>query len=99
MGLPGVPFFPGERAPAAGPVGPVRAGERLLLRSGWSARWGRPEYFWEFPAVPGGLAAAAAGAPAFLLGVETPSLHPDAEEDERLHRLLLGAGVVIVENL
>jgi arylformamidase len=79
--------------------GAVAPGERLLVRSGWSDRWGDPAYFQEFPPFPGGLAARAAAAPAALLGLETPSLHPDAVEDARLHRLLLGAGVVLVENL
>lgn len=77
----------------------VAPGERLLLRSGWSARWGQPEYFDSFPGLSEPLAERLATAPATLLGLETPSLHPDPETDVRLHRLLLGAGVVIVEGL
>jgi kynurenine formamidase len=77
----------------------VRRGERLLLRSGWSARWGSEGYFDQFPPLPRVLAEQLAAAPAALVGLETPSLHPDGEEDGLLHRLLLGAGVAILENL
>lgn len=99
-----------DQLPAEALVGPARVvgmdgpfhvapGERILLRSGWSARWGEADYHEAFPAIPAALAEALAAAPAALIGLETPSLHPDHAEDDRLHRLLLGAGVVIVENL
>jgi kynurenine formamidase len=87
------------RVVSAAEVGAVGPGERLLIRSGWSQRWGEADYFESFPALPAGLAARLAAAPAALVGLETPSLHQDHEEDARLHRLLLGAGTVIVENL
>jgi arylformamidase len=77
----------------------VAAGDRLLLRSGWEERWGGADYFHAFPPLPEALARALARAPAALLGRDTPSLHPDPEADARLHRLLLGAGVLILENL
>lgn len=81
------------------PVPEVQPGERILLRSGWSAQWGSAAYFTAFPGLPREWAERLAGAPAGLVGLETPSLHPDWEEDAALHRLLLEAGVVIVENL
>ena len=90
---------PARVADLADPVLTVTPGERLLLKSGWSARWGEPEYFEQFPGLPEPLAERLAAAPAALVGLETPSLHPDADTDTRLHRLLLAAGVVIVENL
>jgi arylformamidase len=77
----------------------VKPGDRVLIRCGWGSRWGASDYFTGFPPVPEAWARALAAAPAALVGVETPSLHPDAEMDYRLHRLLLEAGVVIVENL
>lgn len=84
---------------AGAPPPEIQRGERLLVRSGWGAAWGTGAYFESFPGLDAGLAETAAGAPAALVGVETPSLHPDAEEDARLHRLLLGAGVLLLENL
>jgi arylformamidase len=99
-----------EELPLAALVGPARmawledaprvtAGERVLLRSGWGSKWGESGYFEGFPALPDAWAKALASAPAALVGLETPSLHREPGEDARLHRLLLGAGVVIVENL
>jgi kynurenine formamidase len=81
------------------PVPSLGEGERVLLASGWGRKWGESEYFHAFPPFPEALAEAVIAARAVLIGVETPSLHPDAEEDARLHHLLLGAGVVILENL
>lgn len=75
------------------------AGERVLIRSGWANRWGRPEYFTGFPGMPSELADRLAAAPVALVGLETPTLHPEEEEDARLHRLLLERGIVLVENL
>jgi arylformamidase len=100
-----------DRLPLEALVGPARVvteaglrravepGARLLVRTGWGARWGSEAYFREFPPLDGEAAERLAAAPAALLGLETPSLHPEPEEDARLHRLLLGAGVLIVENL
>ncbi|MGV3721230.1 MAG: cyclase family protein [Actinomycetota bacterium] len=74
-------------------------GERIILRSGWAERWGGGDYFSAFPGLGRAIAEQLAAAPVALLGLETPSLHPDPEEDAHLHRLLLGQGIVIVENL
>lgn len=74
-------------------------GERVLLRSGWGSHWGMPDYFEEFPGISAELGDRLAAAPVALVGLETPTLHPNGEEDARLHRLLLGRGVVLVENL
>lgn len=74
-------------------------GERVLVRSGWGRHWGEDSYFTAFPAFPAELAERLAAAPVALVGLETPTLHPEHEEDARLHRLLLGRGVVLVENL
>lgn len=99
-----------DALPLAALVGPARVvnpgdpmrvepGERLLVRSGWSERWGTPDYFEAFPTLPEALVEELLRAPAALIGLETPSLDPDHERDSRLHRLLLGAGVVLIENL
>jgi arylformamidase len=82
-----------------GDVTEVQPGERLLIRTGWGGRWGEPEFFKSFPGIPEELARMLAQAPAALLGLETPSLHPDQDVDARLHRELLKAGIVVVENL
>lgn len=81
------------------PLPAVERADRILVRSGWAGRWGCDDYFTSFPPLAEELGARLAGAPAALVGLETPSLDPDGERDARLHRLLLEAGVVIVENL
>jgi kynurenine formamidase len=75
------------------------AGERVLIRSGWGSRWGEADYFSGFPGMPADLAERLAAAPVALVGLETPTFHPDGEEDARLHRLLLERDIVLVENL
>lgn len=77
----------------------VEPGERVLVASGWSDHWEAPGYFEGFPGLPPELVEALAAAPAALVGLETPSLHPDHALDTRYHHRLLEAGVVIVENL
>ncbi len=77
----------------------VEPGERVLVASGWSDYWEMPGYFDAFPGLPQALVEALVAAPAALVGLETPSLHPDHDLDARFHHQLLEAGVVIVENL
>jgi arylformamidase len=82
-----------------GELDEVAPGERILIRSGWGDRWGTPGYFEAFPGLLPAEAELLASAPAALIGLETPSLHPDHEVDLRLHRMLLARRIVIVENL
>lgn len=77
----------------------IRPGQRVLIASGWSERWGSDDYFESYPGLPEALVSALETAPAALIGLETPSLHPDHDVDADYHRRLLSAGVVIVENL
>lgn len=81
------------------PILSFARGERVLIRSGWGSRWGQPGYFTEFTGMTADLAERLAAAPVALVGLETPTLHPEWEEDARLHRLLLERGIVLVENL
>lgn len=90
---------PARVADLSAPPPEVRPGDRWLLRSGWSARWGERDYFEAFPGLSEEWVRRLAAAPAALLGLETPSLHPHHETDARCHRILLEAGVVLLENL
>ena len=75
----------------------VGEGDRLLLASGWSGMFGSEGFFGDFPSISKELALTLAGRSIALIGVETPSLH--TEYDETIHRILLSAGIVIVESL
>jgi kynurenine formamidase len=87
------------RLEAAAASGRLDGVDFLLLRTGWSERWGEPTYFADFPC----LAPAAArwlvdrGVRGF--GVDCISVDPMDDADLAVHHALLGAGAVIVENL
>lgn len=81
--------------------GNVRAGDGLLLRTGWSRRIGNPSYRNALPRVSVELAQWCAEKGVRVLGVEPPSVADvnHIEELTAVHRILLGAGVIVVEGL
>jgi arylformamidase len=90
--------------PAGRPIPPARLGrvaegERLLLRTDWCRRFGSSAYYEEFPSLAENSVRKLAECRITLLGLETPSLCAEHEADAAAHRLLLEAGVVIVEGL
>jgi kynurenine formamidase len=80
-------------------------GERLgradfaLFRSGWSLKWGTPAYDSGYPVLSTPAAAWLAGFPLKGVGFDAPSADAPGSCDLPVHRLLLGRGMVIVENL
>jgi kynurenine formamidase len=94
--------FAGRAVPAAflePHLEALRAADFLLLRSGWDARWGAPDYFSGFPhlAVEAARLAVSCG----LKGVGVDAISIDAHDSTafEVHHVLLGAGVVVLENL
>jgi len=79
--------------------GPARDLDYLIFMTGWSRLWGRPGYFAGFPVLSAD-AARAVGSLG-LKGVGFDAISADAVGEGALpvHRILLGAGLVIVENL
>lgn len=75
----------------------VSAGARLLLKTGWGKRWGEPGYFDDFPSLSEGAAMWLASRKVAFVGIETPSMNP--RNDKEVHKTLLSAGVVAVENI
>jgi kynurenine formamidase len=82
----------------------VRAGDILLVRTGWGQRYGREEYErypWLAPAVGDWLLEQGVK----LLAVDAPSpdrpraTRPDGWDDYPIHRTLLPEGVLIAEHL
>jgi arylformamidase len=86
-----------------GPVAQrVQPGEGLLLKSGWSRHIDDPQYYRDnFPRISEELAAWCIKRRVRLLGVEPPSVADvnNMAECTTIHRLLLGAKIVIVEGL
>jgi kynurenine formamidase len=79
----------------------VRAGDGLLLRTGWSRRIGNPSYRGALPRVSIELARWCVEKGVRMLGVEPPSVADvnNIEELTAVHTVLLGAGVIVVEGL
>lgn len=92
-----------HRVADLGPVAErLRPGEGLLLRTGWSRHVHDPAIYRDaLPRVSEELARWCVERGVALLGVEPPSVADvhDLEEVTRIHRLLLGSEVVIVEGL
>ena len=90
---------PGDFAPWAERIVP---GSRVLYRTDWSDRFGRPGYREGFPCPSVRCAEWLADRGVVLLGMDTPSVGPvyrTPREVIAVHRPLLNAGVVIVEEL
>ncbi len=71
----------------------------ILLRTGWSRRWGSAEYFAGYPVLTPEAAAWLAGMPLRGIGVDAPSVDANGAADLPVHRTLLRRGLVILENL
>lgn len=74
----------------------IAPGDIVLLRTGHSTRFGDPRYFLDYPEVSEGFARALVDAGVAMLGLDTPS--PD-RAPYLVHKLLLGNGIPIIENL
>jgi len=71
----------------------------LLIRTGWDRLWGSEAYFRGYPVLAPEAAAAAASAGLKGVALDCISADPADTEGFPVHRILLGAGLVIVENL
>ncbi len=76
--------------------GLLHEGSRIVVDTGWAARWGQECYYGDSPYLGLGAARLLAERRVGLLGMDLPGLGPDLEE---VHHLLLGRGTVLVENL
>ena len=74
------------------------SGRAVLLRTDWSRYWGEDEYF-NYPFVGRELALALVRARAALVGIDTMVIDSTGDPTRPAHVNLLGAGVLIVENL
>lgn len=77
----------------------IRQAEFVLLLTGWAAVWGRPEYFDGFPVLTVEAAQWLAGQGLKGVGVDAISVDPVGTQDYPVHKVLLGAGLVLIENL
>jgi kynurenine formamidase len=71
-------------------------GARVLIRTGWDKRFGEHEFFRDYPSFTEEAAEWIAERRIALLGMDMPS---PAEDGDDVHRILLGAGIILVEAL
>lgn len=74
----------------------IAATRKVVIRTGWSSRWGDDNYFDDYPVLTESAAEWLIERRVHLVGVDTPS--PD-REPHAIHYLLLASHAVIVENL
>jgi arylformamidase len=75
------------------------AGQAVLLRTGWDARWGSAEYHSGFPFLTKAAARYLADAGAVLVGIDAPNVDDTDDPERPAHAILLAAGVGICEHL
>ncbi len=71
----------------------------LLFCTGWSRKWGQATYFEGFPVCSPELARHLAGLDIKGVGFDTISIDAVADEHLPNHKIVLGAGKIIIENL
>jgi|YelNatPaOPRAMG01_1025707.scaffolds.fasta_scaffold03969_11 kynurenine formamidase len=71
----------------------------LLIDTGWAKRWGTPGYQEGFPCLEPEAARWLAGSGLSGVGVDGPSFDPAGSDGLPVHRILLQAGKLLVENL
>lgn len=77
----------------------VEGAEFVLFNTGWGARWGQKDYFTDFPVLSFEAAEYLAGLGLKGVGIDAVSVDEVSMTELPIHRILLGAGMVIVENL
>ena len=77
---------------------PSLEGKAVLFSTGWENHAGTKEFFKGFPVISEALAEKLVAQKVAMVGLDSPSVDPDSG-DYHVHRLLLAAGIPIVEGL
>ena len=78
---------------------PLAEADFLILRTGWEDKFGTAEYLLDFPTLSRGAAQYALSLGLRGFGVDAISVDPVQSEECPIHKILLGAGALIIENL
>ena len=82
------------------PFSPLMAEiEFVLLHTGWSRFWGEETYDRDYPALTLEAASWVAGFRLKGIGIDAPSFDSIGHDDYPVHRRLLEAGIILIENL
>ncbi|WP_432735954.1 cyclase family protein [Maridesulfovibrio sp. FT414] len=71
----------------------------ILLNTGWHLHWGTPEYFLGYPVLSPEAARWLADFDLKGIGIDVISVDPADTADYPAHMILLGQGMIIIENL
>ncbi len=74
-------------------------GRAVLVRTGWSSRWGTPAYFEGHPYLTAPAAERLAAVRPALVGIDSLNIDSTDGGERPAHTLLLAAGIPIVEHL
>jgi len=77
----------------------IETADFVLLDTGWHSQWDLPGYFEEFPTLTPEAAQWLVDLDVKGVGVDAISVDPVGVSEMRVHDVLLGAGVLIIENL
>lgn len=88
-----------ERADITAPPAGIGSVDFLLLYTGWSAKWGDASYTRGSPALSEDAALWLAALKLKGVGVDAMSLDEAGSETCRVHKILLGSGLLIIENM
>jgi kynurenine formamidase len=93
------------RAPEDGPIEPDvfqgldLRGKAALVRTDWSRRWGRPDYFRSGPFLPAESCNALVRSGVTLVGIDCANIDDMGDPYRPAHTILLASGILIVEHL
>jgi kynurenine formamidase len=77
----------------------LQACDFVLFNTGWDTKWGQASYFCDFPVLSPEAARWLSSQDLKGLGFDCISVDAVGSTDMTIHKILLGAGLVIVENL
>ena len=81
------------------PLPDIEAYDFILFHTGWSRKWGQASYFKGYPVCSSELARHLAGLAIKGVGFDTLSIDAVDAGDLPNHKMVLGAGKIIIENL
>lgn len=73
--------------------------EFAVIYTGWDQFWNTDQYYQDFPVLSVDAAAFLAGFNLKGIGLDVPSIDPVSSPDYPNHNLILGKGLIIIENL
>jgi kynurenine formamidase len=77
----------------------IRRGDTVVLATGWEKRYGSRNYMTENPGLSKDGAEYLVEKKVNAVAIDSPSIDPDFDEKFTAHRVLLKAGIIIIENL